>query len=124
MSVRMMTTLASVSRRQRPTWLLLTCMTLLGGCATLAMDQSTPPVTVSDVIHMSQEGVPAETILDHMRESKTVYRLTASQLAQLRGQGVANQVVDYMQQTALYAVRHDQRFGDHDRWTWGPNGFW
>jgi hypothetical protein len=94
------------------------------GVRPLGVGQSPPPVTVGDVIHMSKTGVPAETILDHMRESQAVYRLTASQLAQLRGQGVADQVVDYMRQTSLYAVRHDQRFGDHDRWDWGPNGFW
>ena len=43
MSVRMMTTLTSVSWRKKPTLLLLTCMTLLGGCATLGVEQSTPP---------------------------------------------------------------------------------
>ena len=88
MSVRMMTILASLSRRLSPTLILLICMTLLGGCATFGVEQSTPPVTVSEVIHMSQQGVPADTILDRMRESQTVYRLTASQLAQLRDQGV------------------------------------
>ena len=75
----------------------LTCITLLGGCATLGMDQSQPPVTVSAVIQMSQAGVPSDTILDDMRESQTVYRLTASQLAQLHDQGLANQLIDYMQ---------------------------
>ena len=96
MSVRMMTILASLLRRQSPILLLLTCITLLGGCATLGIEQSRPPVTVSEVIQMSQAGVPTDTILDHMRESETVYRLTVSQLAQLRDQGVANQVIHYM----------------------------
>jgi hypothetical protein len=88
----MMTILASLSRRQSPTLLLLICMTLLDGCASLGVEQSTPPVTVSDVFHMSQQGVPADTFLDKMRESQTVYRLTAAQLAQLRDQGLAEQV--------------------------------
>jgi hypothetical protein len=110
--VRMMTTLASLARRPSFPWLVLTCMPLLGGCATLGVEQSTPPVTVSDVIHMSQQGVPADTILDKMRQSQTVYRLTASQLAQLRAQGVADQVLDYMQQTYRYAVRQDQSLDD------------
>jgi hypothetical protein len=124
MSVRMMTILASLSRRQSPTLILLICMTLLGGCATFGVEQSTPPVTVSEVIQMSKAGVPADTILDKMRESQTVYRLTASQLAQLRDQGVANQVIDYMQQTYLYAVRNDQSLEDWDDWTLGADGFW
>ena len=124
MLLRMMTTRASLWRRPSLPWLLLTCMTLLGGCATLELEQSTPPVTVSEVIHMSQQGVPAETILDKMRQSQTVYRLTASQLAQLRDQGVADQVIDYMQQTYLYAVRNDQSLEDWDNRTLGADGFW
>lgn len=124
MSVRMMRTLASLSRRQSPILILLTCITLLGGCASLGVEQSTPPVTVSDVIQLSKQGVPAETILDKMRESQTVYRLTPSQLAQLRDQGVADQVIDYMQQTYLYAVRNDQSLEDWDYWTLGADGFW
>ena len=124
MSVRMMTILASLSRRQSPTLILLICMTLLGGCATFGVEQSTPPVTVSKVIQMSKAGVPADTILDKMSESQTVYRLTASQLAQLRDQGVANQVIDYMQQTYLNAVRYDQSLKTWDYWSLGTDGFW
>jgi hypothetical protein len=124
MSVRMMTILASLLRRQSSTLLLLICMTLLGGCATLGVEQSTPPVTVSEVIQMSKQGVPADTILDNMRESQTVYRPTASQLAQLRDQGVANQVIDYMQQTYLNAVRYDQSLENWDYWSLGTDGFW
>jgi len=43
MSVRMMTTLTSVLWRKKPALLLLTYITLLGGCATLGVEQSTPP---------------------------------------------------------------------------------
>jgi hypothetical protein len=63
------------------TLILLICIPLLGGCATLGIEQSSPPVTASEVIQMSKEGVPTGTILDNMRESQTVYRLTAAQLA-------------------------------------------
>jgi hypothetical protein len=80
--VRMMTTLASLWRRPSFPWLVLTCMTLLGGCATLELEQSTPPVTVSEVIQLSKAGVPTDTILDKMRQSQTVYRLTASPRSQ------------------------------------------
>ena len=81
MLVRVMTTLASLWRRHSLPLLLLTFMTLLGRCATLELEQSTPPITVSEVIQMAKQGVPAETILDRMRESQTIYRLTASQSA-------------------------------------------
>jgi hypothetical protein len=59
-----------------------------------------------------------------MRASGAVYRLTAAQLTQLHDQGVSDQVLDYMQQTYLNAVRHDQRLEEWDYWTLGPDGFW
>jgi hypothetical protein len=43
MSVRMLTTLTSVLWRKKPALLLLTYITLLGGWATLEVEQSTPP---------------------------------------------------------------------------------
>ena len=47
---------------------------------------------VSEVIRMSKENVPAETIVNKMRDSRAVYRLNAAQLAQLHDQGVADRV--------------------------------
>jgi hypothetical protein len=47
MSVRMMTILARLVWRRSLTLLLLIGMTLVGGCATLEVEQSTPPVTVT-----------------------------------------------------------------------------
>ena len=58
-----------------------------------------PPVTVPQIVLMSKEGVPADEIIEKMRESGTVYILQASQLAQLKEQGVPDAVIDYMQQT-------------------------
>jgi hypothetical protein len=72
---------------------------------------------------MSKEGVPAETIIERMRDSDTVYRFTAAQLANLREQGVSDQVIDYMQQTYLDAVSQDQSLEDWDYWTVGADGF-
>jgi hypothetical protein len=110
--------------RQSLTLIVLTCITLLGGCATLGATQPQPPVTVSEVIQMSKEDVPADTIIERMRDSDTVYRLTAAQLAELHEQGISDQVIDYMQQTYLDAVRQDQSLADWDYWTVGADGFW
>lgn len=101
MSVPMIKTFARLSRRQK---------------------EASPTITVSEVIQMSKEGVPFETIIEKMRESGAMYRLTASQLAQLHDQGVPDQVIDYMQQTYLSAVRRDQRLEDWDSSSWGH--FW
>ena len=59
-----------------------------------------------------------------MRRSGTVYRLKASQLAQLKEEGVPDSVIDYMQETYLDAVRNDQALEDWNRWTMEDDGFW
>ena len=109
--------------RQSLTLIVLTYITLLSGCATLGATQPQPPVTVSEVIQMSKEGVPADTIIETMRDSDTVYRLTAAQLAELHEQGISDQVIDYMQQTYLDTVRQDQSLADWDYWTVGATVF-
>lgn len=45
---------------------------------------------------MAKRGEAAEAIIERMRESGAVYRLSASQLADLRAQGVPDKVIDYM----------------------------
>jgi hypothetical protein len=92
---------------------------LLSGCGALGFDQTEKPVTVSDVVRMSEENVPAETMVNKMRHSRTVYRLSAAQLAQLHDQGVQDQVINYMQQTYLNAVRREQ-----DLANWYDCGIW
>jgi hypothetical protein len=75
------------------------------GCA------STPergPVTVEQIIEMSRNGTDPPIILAKMQEAGTVYRLSGSRLAMLRGQGVPDPVLDYMLQTYLRAERQRQ----------------
>ena len=95
----------------------------LAGCATLGASKP-PPVTVPQIIELSKAGTPAPDIIKQMADSGTVYRLNASQLADLRQQGVSDQVIDYMQKTYLDAVRREQAREDRRNWTWGPGGYW
>lgn len=97
---------------------------LLSGCAALGFDQSKQAVTVSEVIQMSKENAPAETIVDKMRYSGTVYRLNAAQLAQLHDQGVSDPVLDYMQQTLINNVRREQRQADWSTQEMWRDRFW
>jgi hypothetical protein len=83
-----------------------------------------PPVTVPQIILMSKEGVPPGEIIDKIQYSGTVYRLQASQLAQLKEQGVSDDVINYMQQTYINAIRSDQSREDWDNWTLAGDGFW
>ena len=73
---------------------------------------------------MSEEGIPPETIVKKMGDSKTVYRLSASQLAQLHDQGVDDQVINYMQQSYLDAVRREQDLADWNEWEMWGGHFW
>ena len=106
-------------RRQMSVSMLLTGSALLSGCAALGVDQSNQPVMVSEVIRMSKENVPAETIVNKMGDSRAVYRLNAAQLAQLHDQGVADLVLNYMQETYLNAVRREQDLAD-----WSTREMW
>ncbi len=82
------------------------------------------PVTVSQIVKMSKEGMAPEEIIGRMRASRTVYRLSASQLAKLRDEGVADKVIDYMQHTYLAAVRRSARFEEWHYWHHWGDGFW
>jgi hypothetical protein len=116
----------------RCTWPLVLAAALLAGCATTPPK---PPVTVDQVVQMSQDQVPAADIIAKMQEAGTVYRLSGSQLAKLKEQGVPDEVLDYMQSTYLaYAERqavsrYDPYFwgpywGPYPYWYWGPPGFY
>ena len=56
----------------------------------------------------SKENMPAEQIIQRMEASRAVYRLPASELAELRSRGVPDKVIDYMQQTYIAAERWDE----------------
>ncbi len=89
----------------------------LVGCATTG-----PRLTSQQIVSMSKAGVPADQILQRMKESGTVYRFSASELARLKEQGVPDAVIDYMQSTYLADVRREQALLD---WHMAPSGsYW
>ena len=87
-----------------------------GGCAMLGM-QTAKPVTVPQVVQMSKAGFSADEIIRQMKASGTVYRLQASQLAKLKEDGVADAVINHMQQTYLDAVKRDASYEDWRHWS-------
>jgi len=96
---------------------------MLQSCVTTNVYR-TPPVTVSDILQMTKDGIPAQTIISKMRKSHTVYRLKADQLAELQKQGVAADVINYMENTHLAAVRHNQQLEDLGYWWPGWDGYY
>jgi hypothetical protein len=82
------------------------------------------PVTVEQIVAMSKQGVSPDEIISRMRASRTVYRLSASELAKLRDQGVPDKVIDYMQHTYLAAVRRSARFEEWGYWHHWGDDYW
>ena len=90
-------------------------LSVFAGC-TFPLSKPRQPVTVPQILEMSEAGVPPDTIVQKMRDSGTVYRLQASQLAKLKERGMPDAVLNYMQQTYLDAVRTDQSRADFNNW--------
>ena len=116
--LKMMESCKNLSLWKGSASIFLVCVALLSGCSTFGFKQP-EPVTIGQVIQMNKDGMPADTIIKTMRDSDTVYRLTAAQLAQLHDMGVADPVLNYMQQTYIDAERRQQSADD-----WGRDGMW
>jgi hypothetical protein len=99
---------------------------LLAGCASLSKPLPPAP-TVDEIVQLSQK-TPPEEIIRRMRDSRALYRLSGSQLADLKLRGVADPVLDYMQKTQLDAERHEAYLQAHDRYMFygwpGYGPFW
>jgi hypothetical protein len=99
--------------------LTLAALNLLSGCA--AFGPPPKPITPQEVVQMAKDGLSSEAIIQKLRESSTVYQLSASDLVKLSKEGVPSEVLDYMQNTYLAAVRDDEaRRAMYYRW--GPYG--
>lgn len=94
---------------------LLAVLALLGGCA--SMGASRPPApTIEEIVQWSNEKMAAEAIIDRMKAARAVYRLSASELAELRSRGVPDKVIDYMQQTYIAAERWEEYLRTRDQY--------
>lgn len=82
------------------------------------------PVTVPEIVKMSQDKLPAKKIISEIKKSHTAYTLKASEYAKLQKEGVSDSVVNYMQDTHLKLVRHDQRMRDSYNWNPWYNNYW
>jgi hypothetical protein len=92
------------SNRRRPPLRMPALLALLG-CICLSAGCASPParqaISVDEVVAMAGEGLPAESIIEKMQASRSVYPLPASRLLELKQKGVPYQVLDYMEQTYL-----------------------
>jgi uncharacterized protein YcfJ len=54
------------------------------------------PLTINDVIKLSQGGVADDTIIQYVRETDASYSLSQAQVRRLQDSGVSQRVIDYM----------------------------
>jgi hypothetical protein len=83
----------------------LAAVALLGGCATTGASRA---ITPDQVVEMVQAGEPQDTIIKKLKDSGTVYQLSAAEIVRLHNEGVPDPVLDYMQSTYVDAVRWEE----------------
>ncbi len=99
-------------------------LTLLTGChAHRAITPEPPPLTIPQIVALSQQGVPAEEIIARIRRSGLLYRLLPNQVERLRRKGVPREVLDYIQRQYRLALERYPELNDWDNWTL-YEGYW
>lgn len=93
----------------------LACVVLVSGCAGL---ERRPPPTLEEVVEMSRAGTAPEEIVRTLQETGAVYPLTGSQIARLHRDGVADPVLDYLQNAWTEAIRRDARWRYESTYWW------
>lgn len=92
------------------------------GCATTAMRL----YSNDEIVGMVKSGQGGLQIVDTLRSGRAVYDKPASELIALHRAGVPDEVLDYMQQTQVDAIRSEERlryvypFGDPFYRPWRP----
>jgi len=99
------------------------CLWLLQSC--IIYRQPPPPpepmVKVSDIIQMSKNGATSKDIIAKIKASHTAYNLKADQLVKLSKQGVADSVLNFMEQTHINSVLRNTRNGNY--YNYGGMGY-
>ena len=98
------------------------------GCAGITGKRfSEHPVTITEVVILSQHGVDPEKIIGKIRRGGTIYHLSDKQYADLRKKGVTPSVISYMQAVHAEAVKTFPKLGEDEDlncWSLGFDGFW
>lgn len=63
------------------------------------------PLTTTEIVQMSQRRIHDDIIIERIRASGAVYRLSAAELVKLHDQGVSDAVLNAMQNTQIEAAR-------------------
>jgi hypothetical protein len=85
------------------------------------------PVHVSEVVALSQHGVPPDQIIAKMNRGGLVYNLSEVEYTEIRRRGVTTQVIQYMQSTYTQALSQFPKLAQDTNfncWYLGPDGHW
>jgi len=104
---------------------------LLSACASLRVpgtgERWGHPVSVTEIVTLSQAGVDPEIIVKKIEWGGTVYNLTGEQYDAIRAAGVTPRVIHHMHGTYEQAVEKYPNLAD-DRylacWHLGADGYW
>jgi hypothetical protein len=95
---------------------------VLAGCATVPSVPAPPPPSLADIVRMSRENVPEDEIIRLLHESSAVYRLSGSELAKLKDDGVGPKVLDYLHQAQINQARYEEWARSREPLFWyGPS---
>ena len=103
------------------------CLSLLLASGCVGLRRWAQPVTVTEVVHLSQQGVPADKIIAKIERAGTVYKLDATHNQELAREGVSPPVIAHMQQTYRDAIEKNPKLGDRmylHCWNMGYDGLW
>jgi hypothetical protein len=69
------------------------------------MPQPAPNLSLDEIVTLSKNGTPADTIIARIRDTHSRYALTPSQMVELHQKGVSLKVLDYIAEAQQQAVR-------------------
>ncbi len=99
------------------------CVLMLGSCAT-TNEPERQPLTLEQLVTLAKEGKDAQSIIQEIQQSRTLFDITASQYAKLSRDGVPDAVLDFMQNGQMRLVtRQARREALDDAWFFG-RGYW
>jgi hypothetical protein len=105
----------------------------VAGCATSTSRPAPKPLTQEEIIQLAAAKTPDAEIIQKIKASGTVYRLSVTEIVFLHEKGVSNSVIDFMLQDYIESVRWQERYGyrgyyyggwyahgPHWYWSWPP----
>jgi hypothetical protein len=93
---------------------------LAAGCTIVTVK----PMSAAEVVQLSKEGKSPKEIIAALESTNTVLGLRASEIVALHEEGVAREVLDYLQLAQMEEIRRRERALYGYGGGWGPGYGW